>query len=834
VVGPDASGWFGAHPEAAVQDFFDVCEHSLDAMAASARALQLATDGLAAQPELARKAVPLQVADARQRLRLARAGNWQPFEQHLQDLGARYARAGLVFSAWYEVVNSFYNLVAPRAVDTFSAEPARAKGVLLVLGEYMRRSLAIIASDYYATKEQREREIAERHSRVIDAALDPVIEIDERGLVVEFNPAAQRTFGYFKQDVVGRPLSELIIPERFRARHDAGLVRFLATGEARVLGRRVELVAMRADGTELPVELALVVTERLDGTCCFTGFLRDLTEQRSIEESHALRSHALEHAQFGIVISDPITRQIINVNPAYARMVGRDPRELIGAAGEELIADASLATMPEIAQALRERGHHTYELRLRRKDGATLRTLASSSNIATRSGALMSVSTVIDISERDQLEQDRLAAQRALQDSAERLEILSNTSHEFAASSGEIDALLTLVARRLGEIIGDGCAVRLISHDGSWLEPSASFYHADPTRRELARQALGTERQRLGEGIAGRVAQSGLAVLIPVVTAEQLEALIPPAFRAVISDVGLASALSVPLRSRGRTIGAISLLRDPPGNPYTPDDQRFAQELADRAGLAIDNAVLVATLEQRVAKRTAALEAANRELEAFSYMVSHDLRSPLRAIDGFSQVLLSDYEGVLDAKAQHYLQRTRAATKRMSDLIDDLLDLARITRMSPNVGTVELSALAAEVVAELRRREPARAIEVDIASGLSARADARLLRIVLENLLGNAWKFTAKRPDAAIWVGADGDAFYVKDTGAGFDMAYAEKLFMPFERMHSANDYSGTGIGLAIVHRIITLHGGRIWATAEVAKGATFSFTLGGSHGGDQ
>jgi signal transduction histidine kinase len=420
------------------------------------------------------------------------------------------------------------------------------------------------------------------------------------------------------------------------------------------------------------------------------------------------------------------------------------------------------------------------------------------------------------------------AAQREqLASNAARLEVLSRTAHEFAASSGDIDTVLSLVARRLGEILGDGCSVRLISADGLWLEPSASFYHRDPDYQDLARTVLGALRQQIGTGLAGRVALRGVAELVPVVDLAQMQAAVAPAFQPMLAGLAITSALAVPLRSRNRTIGAISLLRSAPTLPYTAEDQLLAQELADRAGLAIDNAALVATLEHRVAERTAALETANRELEAFSYSASHDLRTPLRAIDGFSRMLLADYEDKLDPRAQHYLQRIRAGTQRMSSLIDDLLSLARISRVPLKITDLDVSALAFEVASEIRKREPTRLTPIDIAPGLRARGDARLLRIVLENLLGNAWKFTAKASDAEISLSAAGATFCVRDTGAGFDMAYAEKLFMPFQRLHSTHEFDGIGVGLATVQRIIQHHGGRIWAEGAVGKGAAFFFTLG-------
>ena len=421
-------------------------------------------------------------------------------------------------------------------------------------------------------------------------------------------------------------------------------------------------------------------------------------------------------------------------------------------------------------------------------------------------------------------------ARAALEAGSARLELLARTAHELAAASGEADVVFELAARRLAEAIGGGSGIRLISDDGEWLEPSRNFYHADPDRLALGRKFIGTVRQPIGEGVGGRVARTGEAILIPEITLDRVTELMP-AFRPLIEQLGSCTLMVLPLRSRERVIGVVNLLRDSPGQPYTVDDQRFAQEIADRAGLAIDNAVLVATLERRVAARTAALEQANHELEAFSYSVSHDLRAPLRTIDGFSHALLVDHGDQLDAEARRYLERIRGATQRMAGLIDDLLNLARITRGAPRWTAVSLTSLAGQVAAELHRRDPERTTPLHVAADLACRGDARLLTIVLENLLGNAWKFTAKHAAAEIWFGEqqrDGrTVYFVRDTGAGFDMKYADKLFTPFHRLHAATEYEGVGVGLATVQRIISRHGGQIWAEADVDRGAAFYFTLG-------
>lgn len=234
----------------------------------------------------------------------------------------------------------------------------------------------------------------------------------------------------------------------------------------------------------------------------------------------------------------------------------------------------------------------------------------------------------------------------------------------------------------------------------------------------------------------------------------------------------------------------------------------------------------------RLSEASIALAAANDELEAFSYSVAHDLRAPLRGIQGFSQAVIEDYSDKVDARGRDYLQRVSAAAVRMSALIDDLLQLSRISRAGLVRGSVDLSALVGAIALELQQEWPGRTVEMVIAGGVHASGDSQLLRIALENLLGNAWKFTSKVAQPRVEFGrtvTDGnETFYVRDNGAGFDAAYAGRLFSPFQRLHAERDFPGTGIGLATVQRVVRRHGGRIWAEGQPDAGATFYFTLSG------
>jgi light-regulated signal transduction histidine kinase (bacteriophytochrome) len=238
---------------------------------------------------------------------------------------------------------------------------------------------------------------------------------------------------------------------------------------------------------------------------------------------------------------------------------------------------------------------------------------------------------------------------------------------------------------------------------------------------------------------------------------------------------------------------------------------------------------LNAELEQRVRERTAQLEAANKELEAFAYSVSHDLRAPLRSVRGFSEVLLERYSDRLDAAGKEFLNRICQSSAHMDRLIEDLLKFSRISRAELHRQPVDLSSMVQNLCDDLAKADPQRDVKFAVESGITVSGDERLLRIAMDNLVRNAWKFSGKKESARIEFGsvqAPEQAYYVRDNGAGFDMRYAGKLFRVFQRLHSTAEFPGTGIGLATVQRIIHRHGGRVWADAAVDQGATFFLSL--------
>jgi len=322
-----------------------------------------------------------------------------------------------------------------------------------------------------------------------------------------------------------------------------------------------------------------------------------------------------------------------------------------------------------------------------------------------------------------------------------------------------------------------------------------------------------------------RVFGAPLSAFIPDMHQEDLEAAIAQALA-----TGETINLEAPARTADGTVrwfaSRLAVVKDD-GNPHVV---LVVTDIEERKKAEEEISRLNAELEQRVRIRTAEYEAANHELESFAYSVSHDLRAPLRAINGFSQILADEYGNSLDEAGRGHLERIRAATLRMGELIDDLLNLSRVTRSELKRVQVNLSEIALEIVENLRRSYPDRNIEIHIHPDMHTAADANLVRIILDNLLNNAWKFTAHSPQARIEFGRTVEenefVYFVSDNGAGFNMAYADKLFGPFQRLHAPGQFEGTGIGLATVQRIVQRHGGRVWARGQEGAGAAFYFTL--------
>ncbi len=402
-----------------------------------------------------------------------------------------------------------------------------------------------------------------------------------------------------------------------------------------------------------------------------------------------------------------------------------------------------------------------------------------------------------------QLGQGDLRARTQLPHSGDELGRLALSFDQMATSLQEKDELLATVGA-MAKVGGWEFDAR--TGNGTWTKEVARIHDMDPGEATSMETGLtffhGESRKKIEAAVKDAVERGEPYDL-------ELEMITARGNRKWVRTIGQ------PVQEHGQVVKVWGSFQD------ISEHKRATQEIHR----------LNADLERKVIERTAELQAANRELESFSYSVSHDLRAPLRAIDGFSQAVIEDYADRLDDRGRDYLDRVRTATQHMGHLIDDLIKLARVARAEMQREAVDLSELAGSVLASLQASEPARKVDWHIEPGLTALGDASLLRVVLDNLLGNAWKFTGKQASARIEFGVlrqagSEQAYFVRDNGVGFDMTYAGKLFGAFQRLHAMSEFPGTGIGLATVQRIIHRHGGRVWAEGATGKGATFYFTL--------
>ncbi|MBM3146909.1 MAG: PAS domain S-box protein, partial [Actinobacteria bacterium] len=500
-------------------------------------------------------------------------------------------------------------------------------------------------------------------------------------------------------------------------------------------------------------------------------------ERAALAEHYELLS---KHANDAMLLVDE-DRSIIECNERAVDVYGYTREELLSMSLSDLLAGSEVTPLHDGAGLLEPGGSAVFETRHRRRDGGEL-DVEVSARVVDTEGRRYYQEIVRDVS-------DRVAAERALAERERMLSTLLGNLPGIAYRCRNVPGWTM-------EFLSDGCR-ELTGYDADELTDDrvVSFEELmHPDDRVMVRAEV---ERSLGAGDAFTVI-----------------------YRIAHRDGGERWVWD-----RGRPVAD-------PGEGSVYVHEGFITDVTARVVAEGELRELSATLERRVEERTADLRVANRELEAFSYSVSHDLRAPLRAIDGFSLALAEDFGDELPEEGREYLRRVRAASQRMGDLIDDLLSLSRVTRSDMTLATVDLSALALEVIDELRSLHGDDGIEFVVVPGATALADAHLVRLLLVNLLDNARKFSRPVEHPRVELGSVGHGggvrttFFVRDNGVGFDVAFAERLFAPFQRFHAPGDFAGTGVGLAIARRVVCRHGGWIWAESAPGHGAIFYFTF--------
>jgi len=695
-----------------------------------------------------------------------------------------------------------------------------------------------------------------RQAELINLSHDAIITTDENRAIVTWNGGATEMYGWAEQEALGRPLHELLRTEYDRPRAEIDAV---LKSDGRWQG---ELLHTRKDGQQIAVESRQVLV--CDDGRTSTTLLeinRDITARKQAEQALAQNLERLERVleveTVGVMFRDLNTGCIVDANDAFLKLTGYTRAEV-----EQRKLMWQNLTPPEymdVSRAEIEKSMATgrvgpYEKEYFRQDGTRKWLLSAGSSLANN----QCVEFCVDIS-------DRKRAEQALRESEQRVRrklesVLS--PEEDIGEPLELEDIIDIEA--LQAMMDDLYALahlptaildtkgKVLVRSG-WQEICTEFHRVHPDTLQHCIEsdtALSTTAgpgdfklykcknnlcdvatpfyvsgRKLGNIFTGQFLLDDEPVDMDLFASQA-------ALHGFDQQQYLAALARVPRVSRRAAEQGIAFLQRFGAfiGKLSHANIKLARSLAQLQRSEDTIRRLNADLEERVQQRTAQLEASNKELEAFAYSVSHDLRAPLRGIDGWSLALLEDYGGLLNEEAREYLSRVRSETQRMGQLIDDLLQLSRLTRTEMKSEAVDLTSVARNVAERLRENNPGRDVEFAIQPGLDAVGDASLLEVAIGNLLGNAVKFTGTRAKARVEFGqtesAGSRTFYVRDNGVGFDMAYADMLFGAFQRLHKASEFPGTGIGLATVQRVIRRHGGRVWAESRPNEGATFYFII--------
>jgi PAS domain S-box-containing protein len=611
---------------------------------------------------------------------------------------------------------------------------------------------------------------------VLDSTFAAVVLADSKGDIIEWNARAETIFGWTRTEAIGRELADTIIPSPYRDAHRRGMARFVAAGEGVVLNRLVEMTGLRRDGTQFPAELFISPLTSGD-TVTFCGFITDITERKRGELASAQLA-AIVSSSDDAIVGTGLDGIIESWNAGAERLFGYSAGEMRGRSVAPLIPFEGPEEEANMLERIgRGEGVQHFEGIRQAKDRRLINVSVAISPIKDSTGKIVGASKVLrDITERKRAEEQLRVS------SKEIVELKAALDEHAIVAITDDRGIITYVNDKFCEI-SRYPREELLGQDHRLIN---SGHHP----KEFIRELWGTiAHGRVWHGELKNKAKDGSFYWVDTTIVPFLnEAGKPRQYVAVRADI-------------------------------------TKHKAAESEILRLNTA-----LEERVAKRTTELETANRELEAFSYSISHDLRAPLRAVNGFADIALEDFGSQLPEACRSLLVRVRDRGRLMGQLIDDLLEFSRLSQQSLRRQPVNVTALVHAVLDELTPQSEGRQMDVQVGELPECLADPALAKQIWVNLLSNAIKYTRDQELAIVEVGCvrekGENVFFVRDNGVGFDMQYANKLFGVFHRLHRDEEFEGTGVGLAIVQRIVHRHGGRVWAEAELDRGATFHFTL--------